>query len=1419
MSADAVIINGTPLTPWQLAEFGQMYGAQPLPGRYWYDPTSGLYGDVGAPPAGMMAPGHAFGALRADASHGITGVHLNGRQITAAEAQAIATTTGVVPQPGHYWLDAAGNVGFEGHLLPLGNLTAALTLLIAAVRAAQAAATPEAHPVDDGVPPLLLDAVFDGDLRGDPKAARAAIEARANGASGERDPESAALARGMVDVLSGHPARAVALFEACAARTTDPRVLLRAESWRYLARHLCFGRFPGGGAGAGGGLDIGLRWNGAVDLQRAEAHGRRLGAALTAPAMHVEYASIHGRVRLLIGRGIARNHHVMPDRTTEQIDGALRGLRGLVDDPRLPPRVRAAALRAGAGVCRAGDALERGRRLLDEARAMYRQSADAHGLARCELTALDWRAAPVSAPDLWNFVTHEDPTGSDRSWAVASQEFDRWGPPPADLEALQRGYAALPALPDAPRFGATVALRLGYLAALGGDFDRAAAAIAQAGDAFAAVGDARGLQVATVHGVLCDIARGRPVADGVCAAVGAWGAGSGSFSDALALGRVLRRAARYWLSGHGDYARALAACRGAEAVFAALDARASLAQTLRERGVMSRAIGDRAGAVRAFEDAMAVYADAAERWPSHGQRLRARGRRIEPEVYDVHQSVRDIDGMQRMLERMQDQEAQAEPSPDIDGMLQGVMALFDQGMPSADDLAQIEQMQATIEAGLTRSVMARKAAFSRVEIRVMRAVSAEARGDHAEVERCTQAALDATARAGPEADRLRALIYSNRRRYAEAQAAWRRYVTHAPEDQLLDLCRRTLGQSGAEGRTQAETTRRDRQVLEATMFAAVRAFDEAEARFATLEREWGADWWRASEPPWWWLLGRAETREGLGRLHDALRDFEQAVALIEARRVNLAHDGARVGFAGRPMVEQIFAGAARVALRLGEAARDPAEARAWVARAHRHAERGRARALVTLMTASAGLAQRPRDEQETVRTWRELSARLVVWRAQRQAASGAEAEAAGIRHHCDACIAEDEARLAAFEERLATIDPGLYRAVANDAPTLDLDAIRAALAPGRLLLQYTFEGPDVLGWAIAEDGRCETLRQTDPAGELARAIRRVHAGCEHRRPIDEAAARVAERLLEPFSELIDAHLQLMIVPSGDALRLTFAVLPWRGRPLGETRDLSYLPSASALQFFSAPRSRQRLARALVVGDPDGMAWRPPHGGAVQHFDPLPGARREAEHVARLYPEHTLLVGEQATEDAVRREIGEAAIVHLATHGRLDPQAPLQSGLLLADGRCLTVYELMGMGLSADLAVLSACETGRGERGGGDEILGLGRGLLAAGARSIVVSLWPVADASTALLMGRFHQRLRDGAPAARALRQASNWLRRRSPAELAEARAGLAGCDAQGARLARPQARRATTADCSHPHHWAPFVLIGAPDLTLDGAP
>ena len=141
------------------------------------------------------------------------------------------------------------------------------------------------------------------------------------------------------------------------------------------------------------------------------------------------------------------------------------------------------------------------------------------------------------------------------------------------------------------------------------------------------------------------------------------------------------------------------------------------------------------------------------------------------------------------------------------------------------------------------------------------------------------------------------------------------------------------------------------------------------------------------------------------------------------------------------------------------------------------------------------------------------------------------------------------------------------------------------------------------------------------------------------------------------------------------------------------------------------------------------------------------------------------------------------LIHIATHGEFRADNPLFSGLFLDDG-WLTTLDIFNLELEASLVTLSACHTGRSVISGGDELLGIARAFLTAGAASLLLSQWAVEDRSTALLMMAFYEELLAGQTKDRALQ-----------------RAQLA--------LLRGELNHDTTSTYQHPFFWSPFFLIG----------
>jgi len=167
---------------------------------------------------------------------------------------------------------------------------------------------------------------------------------------------------------------------------------------------------------------------------------------------------------------------------------------------------------------------------------------------------------------------------------------------------------------------------------------------------------------------------------------------------------------------------------------------------------------------------------------------------------------------------------------------------------------------------------------------------------------------------------------------------------------------------------------------------------------------------------------------------------------------------------------------------------------------------------------------------------------------------------------------------------------------------------------------------------------------------------------------------------------------------------------------------------------------------------------------------------EVSALRNIFPEATVLVGERANRQSFYREAQRASFVHIATHATYRQDNPMFSSFKLADSY-VTAFDLFSMNCQANLVTLSGCQSGLGQIAQSDDLLGLTRGFLYAGVRSLLMSLWTVNDESTMTLMNEFYKEWQAGATRARALQRAMLKVRLTYP----------------------------------NPFYWAPFVLVGKP--------
>ena len=359
----------------------------------------------------------------------------------------------------------------------------------------------------------------------------------------------------------------------------------------------------------------------------------------------------------------------------------------------------------------------------------------------------------------------------------------------------------------------------------------------------------------------------------------------------------------------------------------------------------------------------------------------------------------------------------------------------------------------------------------------------------------------------------------------------------------------------------------------------------------------------------------------------------------------------------------------------------------------------------------------------------------------------------------------------------------------------DLDAIARVLPEKTVLLEYALGDSASFLWVIDRNG--SELVQLPARPQIEVQVRRLRDTLSRvdgdRTALLTSARGVYQLLVAPAQARLEKAKSTVIVPDGVIFELPFEVLlteepskdGWSKQPF-LTRKLTtlYAPSASVYASLKASTRTAEYPRDLLaVGNPDFTTLSAPADGELA---PLPFATQEVAAVsARIKDERKLvLTGKDACEGTVKRELrnGAPRVVHLATHGLVDPNEPERSSVVLAaddkDDGYFHTLEILATPTHSRLVVMSACESARGKVSRGEGVVGLSRAFLASGAGSVVASLWAVSDESTAELMKQFYDRmLGKKHPASRALN---------------EARLALIKNDKY-----------------AHPFYWSPFVVTG----------
>jgi len=346
---------------------------------------------------------------------------------------------------------------------------------------------------------------------------------------------------------------------------------------------------------------------------------------------------------------------------------------------------------------------------------------------------------------------------------------------------------------------------------------------------------------------------------------------------------------------------------------------------------------------------------------------------------------------------------------------------------------------------------------------------------------------------------------------------------------------------------------------------------------------------------------------------------------------------------------------------------------------------------------------------------------------------------------------------------------------AGHAPRASIEDARRSLPPRGALIEF-FAMRENFVAAVLTPGSLEIVPLT-PISRISNLMRllefqisKFKLAADYVRTFEQSLLAATQahlrelymELIAPLRERLSAE-HLVIVPHGVLHYLPFHALYDGEDYLADLFTISYAPSAGIFSLCQQKPSAASEA-PLVIGVPDSRA---------------PFMQSEAESVARALPGSELILGAEEGEAALLNKGARSRLIHIATHGHYRPDNPLFSGIRLGAGY-LNLYDLYQFELNAGLVTLSGCATGINVVGAGDELLGLVRGLLHAGARSLLLTLWDVHDRSTSDFMALFYRHLDSCPSTAGALQKAMREFRAAHP----------------------------------HPYYWAPFALIGKTTLS-----
>ena len=510
----------------------------------------------------------------------------------------------------------------------------------------------------------------------------------------------------------------------------------------------------------------------------------------------------------------------------------------------------------------------------------------------------------------------------------------------------------------------------------------------------------------------------------------------------------------------------------------------------------------------------------------------------------------------------------------------------------------------------------------------------------------------------------------------------------------------------------------------------------------------------------YFMLGQAE--ESSGNTELARQAYEKAYSKLEDLRSHLGKEELKIAFLKNKLA--VYEGLVLTSLAVHSGVCSEHDTFAYI-------EQAKSRSLADLIAfRSSALSGRGMERSPAMAQFRELHEKLnwTYHQIELEELNQSPASTERIRQLRDQSRRYEDAMVRVFSQ-LQSVDKEFVNL--QSAKTVSAREIQRAVPENALLVEFyaarnTFYACLVSREQLKIVPVAEVMKVREKLRLLQLQLAKFRLGEEYIRALEGPLLRATQAHMEELYALLIAPIRtqlkaehLVIVPHSFLHYLPFHALSDGARYLIDDFTISYAPSGSIFALCQEKAIPSNGQESLVLAVPDARA---------------PHIEEEGRFVAQALGGARLFLGDEATEERLKEFGPKSRFIHVATHGYFRQDNPMFSSIRLGDS-LLSLFDFYQLHLDTELVTLSGCGTGMNVVIGGDELIGLVRGLLYAGAQTLMVSLWEVHDQSTAEFMRDFYTFYRETANKSSALREALINLRKKRP----------------------------------HPYYWAAFALVG----------